>query len=246
LDLVKVVVVWRTLRVEQGVSMKEQAEPCLTSKGWIYREIRRSIIMGRRNPGERLDLEELSTSFGTSITPVRDALQMLSQEGLVTIKPRSGYFVVHVTLKQLRDLLEFREILELASVERAAARITEDQLRELEQVHAGYAGDDDESYERYMDENRHFHCLIAKAAGNQELAEALGHLHDRLVRFMVLIQVADTLEPRHARIIEVLRSHDVAAARQRMLDEVNETHDAILERVIEEDGAFWRLGEGAR
>jgi DNA-binding GntR family transcriptional regulator len=78
--------------------MKEQSEPGLTSKGWIYREIRRSIIMGRCNPGERLDLEELSTSFGTSITPVRDALQMLSQEGLVTIKPRSGYFVVYITL----------------------------------------------------------------------------------------------------------------------------------------------------
>lgn len=213
-----------------------------TSKSLIYREIRRSIIMGHRDPGERLDLERLSRSFGTSVTPVRDALQMLSQEGLVTIKPRSGYFVTHVTLKQLRDLLDLREILEVASVERAAARITEEQILELEQVHAGYAGDGDESYERYMDENRRFHCLIAQASGNQELAKALGHLHDQLVRFMVLIRMGDTLEPRHGRIIGVLRSHDVAAARQTMLDEVNETRDAILERVIEEEGAFWRLG----
>jgi DNA-binding GntR family transcriptional regulator len=227
---------------EHGAALMVHPESGGTSKSVIYREIRRAIITGRRDSGERLDLDRLSRSFGTSVTPVRDALQMLSQEGLVTIKPRSGYFVTHVTLKQLRDLLDLREILEVASVERAAARITEEQLQGLEGVHAGYGGDDDRSYERYMEENRRFHCLIAQASGNQELADALGRLHDRLVRFMVMSHMGDTLEARHARIIKVLRAHDAAAAGQAMLAEVNETRDAILERVIEEEGAFWRLG----
>jgi DNA-binding GntR family transcriptional regulator len=220
----------------------EYSEQGSTSKRWIYREIRRSIIMGHRNPGERLDLEELSKGFGTSVTPVRDALQMLSHEGLVTIKPRSGYFVTHVTLKQLRDLLDMREILEIASIERAVPRVSEEQLQELEQVHAGYTGNDAESYDRYMEENRRFHCLIAKASGNQELTGELGRLHDRLVRFMVMSHMGESLERRHARIIEVLRSRNVVAARQAMLEEINETREAILERVIEEEGAFWRLG----
>ena len=167
---------------------------------------------------------------------------MLSQEGLVSIKPRSGYFVTHITLKQLRDLLDMREILEVASIERAAGRITEEQLRELEQVHAGYSGNDDESYERYMEENRRFHCLIAQASGNRELTDSLGRLHDRLVRFMVLSHMGETLETRHAKLIKVLRTRDALAARQAMLDEVNETREAILERVIEEEGAYWRLG----
>jgi len=101
-----------------------QSEPGGTSKLKIYKELRRSIIVGRRNPGERLSVEDLAARYGTSVTPVRDALQMLSQEGLVTIKPRSGYFVTRITLKQLRDLLELRGILEVAAVERAAARIT--------------------------------------------------------------------------------------------------------------------------
>ena len=155
-----------------------------TSKTMIYEELRRSIIVGHREPGERLDLEALTNSYGTSVTPVRDALQMLSQEGLVTIKPRSGYFVTNITLKQLRDMLELREILEVASIERAVVRITEEQLEQLEHIHAGYTGDDDESYDRYMDENRRFHHLIAQASDNQELADMLGRLHDRLVRFI--------------------------------------------------------------
>lgn len=222
--------------------MVSHLEPGSTSKSRIYREIRRSIIVGQIQSGTRLDLEVLAKSHGTSITPIRDALQMLSQEGLVTIKPRSGYFVTHVTLRQLRDLLDLREILELASIERAASRITEGQLEELQQIHTGYTGSDEKSYDRYMEENRRFHCLIAQASGNQELTEALGRLHDRLVRFMVMSHMGESLERRHARIIEVLRSRNTAAARQAMLEEVDETRDAILNCVIEEEGAFWRLG----
>jgi len=222
-----------------------RSKPVDTSKNLSYKEIRRSIIMGHRKPGERLDLETLSKRHGTSVTPIRDALQMLSQEGLVTIKPRSGYFVTHITLKQLRDMLELREILEVASIERAAVRITEEQLEQLEHVHAGYTGEDDESYDRYMDENQRIHYLIAQASGNQELAEMLGHLLDRLASFMVLCRAGETLESRHALLIEALRTRNVAAARQAMLDEINQTRETILERVIQAEGAFWRLGNRA-
>jgi DNA-binding GntR family transcriptional regulator len=219
-----------------------RSKPGDTSKNLIYKEVRRSIITGHRKPGERLDLETLSKRYGTSVTPLRDALQMLSQEGLVTIKPRSGYFVTHITLKQLRDMLELREILEVASIERAVLRITEEQFEQLEHVHAGYTGDDDESYDRYMDENRRVHYLIAQVSGNQELAEMLGHLLDRLASFMVLCRAGETLERRHALLIEALRTRDVATARQAMLNEINETRETILERVIQAEGAFWRLG----
>jgi len=219
-----------------------RSKPGDTSKTLIYKEIRRSIIVGHRKPGEKLDLNALSKSHGTSVTPVRDALQMLSQEGLVTIKPRSGYFVSHTTLKQLSDMLELREILEIASVERAAARITDEQIEQLEHVHVGYTGEDDESYDRYMDENRRFHCLIAEASGNHELAETLGHLHDRLIRFMVLCRTGKTLESRHALVIEALGTHDVETASQAILNEVNETRETIMECIIQEEGSFWRLG----
>ncbi len=68
-----------------------------TSKNTIYVELRRSIIMRHLKPGERFDVDALAQQYRTSVTPVRDALQMLSQDGLVNIKPRSGYFVVRTT-----------------------------------------------------------------------------------------------------------------------------------------------------
>ncbi len=212
-----------------------------TSKNRIYKQLRRSIIMGRRKPGERLSLKELAETYQAGITPLRDALQMLSHEGLVTIRPRSGYFITCVTLKELRELLEVREILELACVERAAGRITDECLQQLERVHAGYTGDDDESYDRYTDENRRFHYLIAEASGNQELAEMLGRLHDRLARFMVLRGAGKTQEITHARILAALSARDMTAACQAMLDEINETRENILDRAIRERGADWSL-----
>lgn len=212
-----------------------------TAKNRIYKELRRSIIVGRRAPGDRLSIEQLAAHYGTSVTPVRDALQMLSQEGLVTIKPRSGYFVSRITLRELRDLLELREIIELAAVERAAERITPSELEVLACVHAGYTGDDDEAYDRYTDENRRFHTLIAEVSGNRELAELVSRLHDRLARFMVMRGAGRTMEGTHSRIIEALRAGDAQAARQAMFDEIAETREAILDHVIREEGAAWHL-----
>jgi GntR family transcriptional regulator, rspAB operon transcriptional repressor len=212
-----------------------------TSKNLIYKDLRRSIIMGHIQAGKRLEVDELASRFNTSVTPVRDALQMLSQEGLVTIQPRSGYFVTRITLKQLRDMLELRRILESATIERAAQRITDEQIEILIQVHAGYTGDDDESYDRYTDENRRFHYLIAKASGNLELAEILGHLLDRLARFMVLRHAGKSQDKNHILIIQALQAHDGEAARKMLLEEIDATREAILDGVLEEEESSWQL-----
>ncbi len=222
-----------------------QSDASGTSSDRIYKELRLSIIFGHCRPGQRLVVEDLAENYGTSITPVREALQMLSQEGLVTSKPHSGFFVTQVTLKQLHDMLELREILEVSAVERAAVRITANQLADLERVHAGYTGDDDESYVRYMAENRRFHYLVARASRNEELAEAVGHLHDRLIRFLVTIHTGDVMESIHMRLVEALRTHDVEVSRQAILQEMHETREATLERVIQEEGTFWFVGAGA-
>ncbi|MBI5952307.1 MAG: GntR family transcriptional regulator [Chloroflexi bacterium] len=212
-----------------------------TSKSLIYKKMRRSIIMGQRESAERLNIEEIAKEYNTSVTPVRDALQMLSHEGLVVIKPRSGYFVATITLKQLRDLLDIRRILELSAVERASTRITPEQIHELQTVHAGYTGDDDESYDRYTDENRHFHYMLAKASGNNELAELVGKLHDQLARFMVMRRAGKTMEVTHTRIVDALVAHDAGAARQALLEDIDRAHEAILDNIMEEDSESWHL-----
>jgi DNA-binding GntR family transcriptional regulator len=216
-----------------------------TTANWIYTEIRRSIVRGDARPGTRLSVDALSKQYGTSITPVREALQMLGQEGMVTSRPHSGFFVTDVSFKRLQDMLELRQLLEVAAVELAAARISEDQLAELEGVHAGYAGDDLDSNDRYTDENRRFHYLLAKGSGNEEIAETLVHLLDRLVRFLTRVRTGAEMESSHGRVIEALRDHDAARARQMLLDDLNRTRDATLDHVIRNQGQYWHLGAHA-
>lgn len=213
-----------------------------TSKNIIYVELRRLIIMRHLKPGERLDVEALATQYKTSVTPVRDALRMLSQDGLVNIKPRSGYFVKRTTLKQLRDLLDLRHILEVAAVERAAIRISQDQVVEMRCVHAGYTGDDDESYDRYTDENREFHYFLAKATGNYELTQLMGRLHDLLAPFMVMRHGGRNQEATHKRIVDALEIHDVEKAREALLDDIERSHDSILDKVLQEEAESWHVG----
>jgi DNA-binding GntR family transcriptional regulator len=235
--------VYHMIRLGQNMDIihKPAANSTDTSKTRIYREVRRAIIMGHLDPGARLDVDELAQRYETSVTPVRDALQMLSQEGLVTIRPRSGYFVARMTLKEMRDMLDLRKILELAAIERSVSRITPAQLAELRQVHAGYTGDDDVSYDRYTDENRNFHYLLARASGNLELAETLGHLMDRLARFMVMRHAGQSQEVTHADILNALQAGDLQSARQMLLDDIDTSREAILDGVMGEDAAFWQL-----
>ena len=216
-------------------------EPKHISRNLIYKEVRRSIIMGHRKPGERLNVEKLASTYRTSVTPVRDALQMLNQEGLVTIKPRSGYFVNRMTLKELRDLLELRKILELAAVERAVNKITKEQIIELRKIHEGYTGDDDVSYDRYTDENRRFHYLIAEASENHELAELVAHLHDRLARFMVLAHAGNTMLENHAGIVDALEAHKSDEARQTLLRHIDQTREVVLDQIIQTEAGSWHL-----
>ena len=211
------------------------------TKNKIYQDVRRSIIMGQHKTGTRLNIEDIASHHQTSVTPVRDALQMLSQEGLVTIKPRAGYFITRITLKELRDMFELRNILEIAAIERSAQQISDDQIAQLRKIHAGYTGDDDESYDRYTDENRRFHCLLAEASGNQEIAHLIGNLMDRLARFMVLRHAGKTMEASHTRILKALEKHDHEAARQALVDDIEGTQQAALDKIIQTEAATWHL-----
>ena len=225
--------------MDQSTNPTETDTP--VSKDRIYKELRRTIIMGHSKPGSRLNVKNIAKLYNTSVTPIRDALQMLSHEGLVTIKPRSGYYVTALTLKQLRDLLDMRRILETAAIEKAVLRITPEQLEELRNIHAGYTGEDDDSYERYTLENRKFHYLIAVASGNLVLADEVKKLHDRLARFMVVQKIGERQIRMHNHIIEALEEHDIEKARQAIADEVNPSQEAILDTVMDDGADKWQL-----
>jgi DNA-binding FadR family transcriptional regulator len=137
--------------------------------------------------------------------------------------------------------MDLRKILELSSVERAALRITPEQIEEPRNLHAGYTGDDNASNDRYTEENYKCHYLVAKASGNLELAETLGSLLDKLGRFMVIRRAGKAQEITHARIIDALEQNNIEGAKKAMLEDIESSRDTIMDRIIEVTASSWHL-----
>jgi DNA-binding GntR family transcriptional regulator len=122
--------------------------------------------------------------------------------------------------------------------------ITDDQLEELKHVHAGYTGDDDQAYTRYTEENQKFHYLLARASGNQELADAVDRIHDRLARFMVMRKAGKRLQHIHEMLIDRLSDRDIIGAKKAIVEELRNSRSAILEKIVQEEAGHWHVGMG--
>jgi len=182
--------------------------------------------------------------FGVSKTPVREALALLQQDGLVESLPRRGYLVTGITVRDVHELCEVRAALEGAAAELAATRITAAELTELEALLVPpQASVDGKTLRRHLEGNRRFHVAIARASGNQRLTRLVGRTLDEMTRLIAMGY--ETGE--HAELIAALRSGDGHRARAALVNHILVTRERVLKR---ETGGFLRdgtpLSEGLR
>jgi len=109
-----------------------------TMSARVERAMRRDIISGALAPGGRLRVAALSTRYGVSHIPVREALRQLEGDRLVVIDPHKGAILRGVTPKFVRDMHDTRAALETLLVRNAAERITAEGAEELAQLAAAY------------------------------------------------------------------------------------------------------------
>ena len=109
-----------------------------TMSARVERAMRRDIISGVLAPGGRLRVAALSTRYGVSHIPVREALRQLEGDRLVVIDPHKGAILRGVTPKFVRDMHDTRAALETLLVRNAAERITPEGAEELAQLAAAY------------------------------------------------------------------------------------------------------------
>ncbi|ROV59341.1 GntR family transcriptional regulator [Vibrio ponticus] len=98
----------------------------------VAENLRLSIVSGELTLGQPLSEASLSEAFGVSKTPVREALFMLKQEGLIDIIPQKGSFVFKPDEKSIVELCNFRSYLEPVAVEESMRNAREDFLESLE------------------------------------------------------------------------------------------------------------------
>jgi GntR family transcriptional repressor for pyruvate dehydrogenase complex len=213
----------------------------------IVDQIKGLITEGRIKPGDRLPPErELADLFKASRNSVRDAIRVLELMGLIESRQGDGTYVRTVSANdlteplalcllqsrtQMRELWEVRRILEPALAESAAARITEEELADLEsvldvqrsKVEAGFIA---------LEEDAAFHQGIAEAAHNGVMLRVMDTLVDllRQSRERSLQQRGRPLYSHagHVRILAALGRRDPAAARAEMLQHLREIEERVF------------------
>jgi DNA-binding GntR family transcriptional regulator len=139
-------------------------------------EIQRAILTGALAPGERLRAEALAHRFGTSRTPVREALLSLEAEGLVEITPHKGAVVRPFDAAGLVELYELRAVIEPYAAARAAERIGPEGLAALEdncRRAVACGGADARAVQQQIALNEDFHRMVVAAAESARLEVAM-------------------------------------------------------------------------
>ncbi len=145
-----------------------------------YDSLKKSIVDGVYQPGQRLRALRLAHQLKISRTPVKEALARLEQEGLVRREQGSGYTVRGVSVGEIINLYRVREVLEVEVAREALPNLTaaalEPMRRALDDADALLA---EQRYADFLRANRKFHNLITAQSRNSVLQEVLANLDAR-------------------------------------------------------------------
>lgn len=203
----------------------------------VRRGLEEAIVAGRYRPGDKLDLTSISAEYGCSRTPIRDALQHLSNSGMVQIRPKHGTFVSRLSVRELAERFEVMADLEGLCAELAARRMPPEAAAEMTAgLEACRRFVQEEDPDGYYDANSRFHRAIYAGSGNAFLRAETEKLQGALEVYRRLqLRVGDRMTrslDEHQAIAEAILAHDPEAARARARAHVKIQGDEYTELVL--------------
>ena len=206
----------------------------------VFNTLREAILKGDLKPGERLMELQLASKLGVSRTPIREASRMLEQEGLAVTTPRKGAEVAKMTLKDMEDVLEIRDALDELAVRIACQKISDEQLRQLEDMKELFEKSTQTgNVKKIAEADVTFHDVIYEATGNPKLVTLLNNLREQVYRYRVEY-IKDpknypTLIAEHEAILESLKNRDVKNAVEAMHVHVANQAEAVKTVIQEQE-----------
>lgn len=215
-----------------SIAIKELTHKPLKEE--IYDALHRQIIAGKYTPGDWLRQEDIAGQMGVSMTPVREALDLLVAKGIAERVPYRGVRVREMSAKDIVEAYGMRLFLEAMIAREAALNITPEQVNKLAEIMAEmdrHVELSEMPQERQL--SREFHSAIAEASGNKLLVELYAIvsnafpdwlLYEALYRQPELVSgsVAQTHDE-HAAILEAFKKHDPDLAVKVSLEHVMES-----------------------
>ena len=206
----------------------------------VFNTLREAILKGDLKPGERLMELQLASKLGVSRTPIREAIRMLEQEGLAVTTPRKGAEVAKMTLKDMEDVLEIRDALDELAVRIACQKISDEQLKQLEDMKELFEKSTQTgNVKKIAEADVTFHDVIYEATGNPKLVTLLNNLREQVYRYRVEY-IKDpknypTLIAEHEAILESLKNRDVKNSVEAMHVHVANQAEAVKTVIQEQE-----------
>jgi DNA-binding GntR family transcriptional regulator len=189
-----------------------------------YSQLRDRIVTLAIAPGAPINEDALGREFEMGRTPVREAIQRLALENLVTVFPRRGTFASEINITDLAAISDVRVVLEGHAAYRAAERITPAQLAELEELLADLRGGDGDDAAALMVLDARVHRLIHRCAANPYLEQTLSRYFNLSLRIWYLVlERLPHLPARvheHGDLLEAIRRRDPEHSRQIVADHI--------------------------
>lgn len=199
----------------------------------VASQLREMIRKGVLTKGQRIVEAELCGATGVSRTPLREALRVLSAEGLVRVVPNKGAYVSQPSMDEIKDMFQVMGVLEGTCARIASERMTDGQLRRLERLHQKLEEHfEAEDREGYIKANNDYHTLVQEITGNKVLNEIINGLREKvlLYRFRQLSgekRLSESIQE-HRNILDAFRRRDADAAEARMRDHLLRQCQALV------------------
>ncbi|MFZ5558309.1 MAG: GntR family transcriptional regulator [Pseudomonadota bacterium] len=179
----------------------------------VAARLRDLITRGELSPGERLNERVLTERFGISRTPLREAIKVLSSEGLVELLPNRGAAVTRITRADAEDMFQVMAVLEALGGELACQRAGDDDIAEVRALHyqmrAHHARGELADYFRL---NQRIHEKIIECARNAALTGVYRSLSGRIRRARYMANLSrerwDHAVEEHEQILAALAQRD--------------------------------------
>nr|WP_306265597.1 GntR family transcriptional regulator [Pararhizobium sp. IMCC3301] len=195
----------------------------------IYEDLRALILSGKVKSGSPLRQDEIAKRFGVSKIPVREALQRLEVENLVTFERNKGATVRHYTVTEILQLMDIRIALECRALELAVPHMIDADLREMRKLLSDYAQRTEAA--EWSDMNAKFHHMLYEPCGNAQLLRMINDLQEKLGQYLrLLVSEATGLERpmrEHDEILDACENEDAATAVHKLRDHIQTTQKEV-------------------
>lgn len=217
-------------------NLKVSVNEYLPLRDIVFNTLRKAILKGELEPGERLMEKQLAEKMGVSRTPIREAIRKLELEGLVVMIPRKGAEVAMITEQDIKDVLEVRAALESLAVKLACLRMDKGNMNELLAINDAFMGAAKrKDVETVIKKDVEFHDVIYSATKNYKLTGMINNLQEQIYRFRVeyIRQLDDftSLMEEHEEIVSAIVANESDKAQAIATKHIENQEEAVIRQI---------------